>query len=115
MADWGFEFRVGVMLTFIIFLVPGICAVAYYRRQTPSCRKPGCAYLDTCLAYVDEPDRVTVEVDRSPTNNIYLRIPHALMDPVQADAEHRLMRSYMTTFWHNIDVFKCQQVGRSFI
>ena len=33
------------------------------------------------------------------------------MDTVQEAAEARLMRFFMTTFWCNIDVFRCQQVA----
>ena len=81
------------------------------RCQTPSRRRPGCAYLDTCVLYVDGQDEIVREASRSPNNEIYLRIPHPLMDTVQEAAEARLMRFFMTTFWCNIDVFRCQQVA----
>ena len=82
------------------------------RCSTPSVRRPGCAYLDTCVSYIDTAERTLVEVDRSPDNNIYVRIPHALLDPILAAAEERLTHFYSTTFWCNINVFQCQQVGR---
>jgi hypothetical protein len=52
-----------------------------------------------------------VAVDRSPDNDIYVRIPHPLLDPVLASAEERLTHFYSTTFWRNAQVFQCQQVG----
>ena len=52
-----------------------------------------------------------VAVDRSPDNDIYVRIPHPLLDPVLASAEERLTHFYSTTFWCNAQVFQCQQVG----
>ena len=79
------------------------------RCQTPSSRRPGCAYLDTSVLYLDRDGIILQEADHSPSNNIYLRIPHALMDPVLDDAQQRLMRFFSSTFWCNIEVFQCQQ------
>ena len=85
----------------------------YLRCQTPNRRRPGCAYLDTSVIYVDQGDVILQEAERSPANDIYLRIPHALMDPVLDSAQHRLMAFFSTTFWCNVEVFQCQQAGPS--
>ena len=84
-----------------------------FRCNTPSVRKPGCAYLDTCVAYLDEDGQLMQEVDRDPGNNIYVRIPHPLLDPVLDSAQERLTNFFATTFWCNLTVFQCQQATRA--
>jgi hypothetical protein len=61
------------------------------------------------VIYLDHTDVVIQEAERSPSNDVYLRIPHALMDPVLDTAQKRLMKLFSTTFWCNIEVFQCQQ------
>ena len=49
--------------------------------ETPHRKNAGVAYKDTCILYDDENDAIR-NVTRSPANNIYIRVPHPLMDPV---------------------------------
>ena len=68
--------------------------------NTPSKRQPGVAYSDCCLLY-DQGDELCRCVQPSPHNNIYMRIPHPLRDPVLEESQRRLERFYATTFWCN--------------
>ena len=75
--------------------------------ETPSRRRAGVAYADTSLLYDVSPGRFCTFVEPSPDNDIYVRIPHNLRDPVLEDAKEALQKFYSQTFWCNEDFFKC--------
>ena len=50
--------------------------------ETHSSRQAGVAFADASLFYDRSPDEICTFVDPSPSNNIYIRIPHAVRDPV---------------------------------
>ena len=81
--------------------------------ETPSARRPGCCYADTCVLY-DCEDGVTVRhVSMSSANNVYLRIPHPLLDPVLDDIQAVVLRFYKQTFWANLEPFLCCQAAQA--
>jgi hypothetical protein len=51
-------------------------------------------------------------VERSPVNDIYVRLPHRLLDPVPDDVRKRLHDFYAHTFWCNVALFRCNQAVR---
>ena len=53
------------------------------------------------VAYKDQPVRWALG---RPEDNLYIHIPHPLLDPVQECAQSRLERFYTETFWLNNDV-----------
>ena len=74
--------------------------------ETPMAKIPGVAYVDTCVVY--DKDDVTVQhVDKNPAKNIYIRIPHPLLDPVLGWAEQIYRRFVSQTFWANLVVWVC--------
>ena len=75
--------------------------------ETPSSRQAGVAFADACLLYDRSPDEICTFVDPSPSNNIYIRIPHALRDPVLRVAQERFELFVRQTFWCNEDFFGC--------
>jgi len=80
---------------------------------TPSTMVPGCCYKDTTLLYDKEQGKPIVHVPRSTNNNVFIRIPHPLIDPVCQDLQARVFNFYMQTFWNNIDVFICCQAAQA--
>ncbi len=80
--------------------------------ETPDVRRPGVAYQDTCIAYDTDGDN-TKNIRKSPSNNVYMRVPHALLDPVGMDAANSLLRFYEQTFWCNQPVFACFQAAQA--
>ncbi len=78
--------------------------------ETPDVRAPGCCYVDVCVLY-DSLGENARFVSKSPTNNVYLRIPHPLLDPVLDDAKQALRKFYSESFWCNVQVFKCMQAA----
>ncbi len=83
------------------------------RCETSDMRKPGCCYVDACVLYDTAPDTHLAFVPKSPANNVYVRIPQALMDPVLISAQAELQTFYSQTFWCNLDVFLCCQAAQA--
>ena len=75
--------------------------------ETPSQRVPGVAFEDVNILYDQSPDSICKFVEPSPHNNIYVRIPHPLRDPVLESAQSRLETFFFQTFWCNEDFFDC--------
>ena len=81
--------------------------------NSPNPAQAGCAYTDVSVLYDTADGRPVVHVPRSPDNNIYIRIPHPLMDPVLAEAKTQLRQFYKRTFWCNNYVFQCCQAAQA--
>ena len=79
--------------------------------DTPSERQAGCAFADCCVLYDREPTEHCRYALPSPDNNIYMRIPHPLLDPVLDSARSRLEKFYTQTFWSNDAFFQCCQAA----
>jgi hypothetical protein len=80
--------------------------------STPDDRSPGVANQDECLAF-DAPGSSVKVVPKSPRNNLYLYIPHSLLDPVLVSATESIERFYRETFWANIEVLRCCQAAQA--
>jgi hypothetical protein len=80
--------------------------------ETMDVRRPGVAYLDTCVVY-ESGSKNTAVVPKSPTANVYMNIPHSLLDPVLEASAENLMVFLEQTFWGNVDVFKCMQAAQA--
>lgn len=76
--------------------------------ETPSSRVPGIVYKDTAVLY-DVEGRNVVHSHLQRSLDLYLCIPHPLLDPVLAEASQDLQRFYSQTFWANLKVFRCCQ------
>ncbi len=50
-------------------------------------------------------------VPKSPDNNVYLRIPHPLLDPVLDSMKRDIRKFYSESFWCNVQVLKCMQAA----
>jgi hypothetical protein len=74
--------------------------------NTPSPRAAGVAYIDACILY-DNNGKHVQGVTKGPERNVYVRIAHPLLDPVESCARERVERFYQQTFWCNHDVFLC--------
>ncbi len=81
--------------------------------ETPDVRRPGCCYVDTCVLYDTAADAPVVCAAKSPSNNVYVRVPHALLDPVLTTTVEEIRRFYSQTFWSNVAVFKCHQAAQA--
>ncbi|CAE7905850.1 unnamed protein product, partial [Symbiodinium necroappetens] len=68
-------------------------------------RKSGFCAQDICLVF-DE-DKGLNQVRKSGSNNIYVFLPHRILDPVSADAKMRVHKFWQTTYWSNRPAFKC--------
>jgi len=82
--------------------------------ETPDVRSPGVCYKDCCVLYEVEGSFKFFQNVTMPTeNNIYLRIPHPLLDPVLLVTEQRLRRFIAQTFWCNVDVYRCMLAAQA--
>lgn len=79
--------------------------------DTPSEREAGCAFADCCILYDRDPDEHCTFALPSPGNNVYMRVPHPLRDPVLDSARSRLEMFYAQTFWCNSEFFDCCQAA----
>ena len=68
-------------------------------------RKPGFCARDVCLLF-DE-DRGLRQVQKTGSNNVYVFLPHRLLDPVSDDVKSRLSTFWKTTYWNNEAAFGC--------
>ncbi len=83
--------------------------VPYYTEwcDTPSKRVPGVCFQDTCVIF-DVDGLPGKHVQKSPDRNVYVHIPHNLLDPVLETARSRVDIFYEQTFWQNAAAFECQ-------
>ena len=81
--------------------------------ETPTQKVPGVCYRDTSIVYDALPGRPVTHKGRGYHNNLYVHIPHPLLDPVLADAKGRLKEFYARTFWCNFDVFQCCEAAQA--
>ena len=81
--------------------------------DSPPQKTPGCCYIDCCVLYDVGPGEHLKFVPRGPDNNIFVRIPHKLLDPVLESAKQQLEAFFKTTFWENISVFVCCQAAQA--
>ena len=47
------------------------------------------------------------QVPKSGSNNIYIFLPHRILDPVPADAKTRVHKFWQTTYWNNRPALRC--------
>ncbi|CAE7715294.1 unnamed protein product [Symbiodinium sp. CCMP2592] len=47
------------------------------------------------------------QVRKSGSNNIYVFLPHRILDPVPADVKMRVHKFWQTTYWNNRPAFRC--------
>ena len=81
--------------------------------ETEAQMQPGCCYADTCVLYDAGPGSIVSHVKKGPSNNVYVRIPHPLLDPVSQSNQERLQTFYSQTFWCNLEVFRCCQAAQA--
>ncbi|CAE7650574.1 unnamed protein product [Symbiodinium sp. CCMP2592] len=75
--------------------------------ETPDQRQSCLCYQDLCVRYDADPDTAVKIVPKASSNDCYIKIPHALKDPVLEDNVQRVRKFYSQTFWCNFDVFRC--------
>lgn len=80
--------------------------------ETPSQKRAGFALEDCCFAFDPEDDPAR-RVAKSPTNDIYIFLPHSLCDPVENSAMQRLQTFWSTTFWCNDHALECNLAAMS--
>ena len=93
------------------FMHTKIIALIVEWCETEDQRRPAVCYTDSCFVYDADPALHVKQVKKSPSNNCYISIPHALLDPVLEENQRRLYRFYERTFWANHDVFICCQAA----
>ena len=79
--------------------------------ETPDKRERCVCYEDLCLRYDSDLLVPVTVVPKSSANNCYIKIPHAIKDPVLEANVLRLQKFYSQTFWCNAHVFKCCQAA----
>ena len=80
--------------------------------ETPSVRQPGVAYDGVSVLY-DKDGQIVTLVSPSASNNIYMCIPHSLLDPVAKEAKETLHTFLKQTFWCNTRVWLCMNVAQA--
>ena len=82
--------------------------------ETDDERQPCVCYTDVCFVYDPPATSHSLEaVQKGPANNCYVKIPHALLDPVMEANQERLLKFYGQTFWANRNVFLCCQAAQA--
>ena len=74
--------------------------------ETESMRQPGVAYTGVSVRY-DVGDQYVTMAPPSMENNIYVRVPHPLRDPVAGEAKATLRTFLKQTFWCNRMAYNC--------
>ena len=82
--------------------------VTYYTEwcETPDQREPGVTFTDTCLLF-DRGEKIVEHVAKLPANNVYIHIPHPLLDPVLETSGKRVRKFLAETFWDNGPALEC--------
>ena len=75
--------------------------------ETPDQRQSCLCYQDLCVRYDADRDTAVKAVPKASSNDCYIKIPHALKDPVLEENVLRVRKFYSQTFWCNFDVFRC--------
>ena len=76
--------------------------------HTPDPRAPGFCAKDMCAVFTDDEESARMRVvSKKPDNNVYVSIPHNLLDPVLDSAKQRLDRFLKQTFWKNGPALEC--------
>lgn len=82
--------------------------ITYYIEwcSTPRRHKPGLAFRDSCVVMAQ--NGFPVSVEKSSSNDIYVYVDHALMDPVQQQNVDRVSEFLQQTFLQNRMALPCQ-------
>ena len=79
--------------------------------NSPVDKASGCVYADTTVLYDTSPGVHVKHVAKSPSNNIYTLVNHALADPHMEIAIQDIQLFYKQFFWCNNYVFLCHQAA----
>ena len=81
------------------------CLIKYYIAWCSLDIQPSGAFctMDACFLFV--PKGLTA-VARKPANNIYVYLPHRMLDPVADKVRERLDLFWRTTYWGNLEAFE---------
>ncbi|CAE7871442.1 unnamed protein product [Symbiodinium microadriaticum] len=81
------------------------CLIKYYIAWCSLDIQPsgGFCTMDACFLFV--PTGLTA-VARKPANNIYVYLPHRMLDPVADEVRERLDLFWRTTYWGNLEAFE---------
>ena len=81
----------------------GAKLIKYYIEwcSTPTKRAPGVCFTDACYIWSEGFKELRL-TPKSPSNNVYAFIPHALRDPLELDVASRANKFIRTTFWRNL-------------
>ena len=82
--------------------------------ETENTRQPGVAYEGMSVIY-DQGEQIVTTMPPSSTNDIYLRIPHRLKDPVAQAAKATLHTFLKQTFWCNSKVWHCMNAAQALV
>lgn len=63
----------------------------------------GFCTMDACFLFVPTGLKA---VARNPAHNIYVYLPHRMLDPVADEVKERLHRFWRTTYWGNLEAFE---------
>ncbi|CAE7908725.1 unnamed protein product, partial [Symbiodinium necroappetens] len=67
-------------------------------------RQGGFCTLDGCFVF--EQDGGLITVARNPEANVYIFIPHRMLDPIPEEVKHRVKVFWNTTYWGNGPAFE---------
>ena len=83
--------------------------------DTPRRARLGVAYRDKAVVYgaPGSAEPLTSLTDSSPETDLYIRIPHQLLDPVLIATQERLHKYYRESFWTNFKVYKCMLAAQT--
>ena len=81
--------------------------------DTPDLSVPGVAYDDACVLFDQPGQDIVVQVDKGPSENVFIYIPHSLGDPVLESASQDLDQFLAQTFWCNEAVLECFHVAQA--
>ena len=79
--------------------------------STPQKAAHGFCLPDACL--LEDEEGKMKPVNKSPSNNVYLRVDAPLTDPVEQHVTDRVFRFYTQTFWNNGPALQCQLAAMS--
>ncbi|CAE7651585.1 unnamed protein product, partial [Symbiodinium necroappetens] len=67
------------------------------------CQQGGFCTMDGCFVF--DPRGGLKAVPKSPQRNVYVHLPHRMLDPVADDVKNRLDMFWKTTYWGNAPAF----------
>ncbi|CAE7850775.1 unnamed protein product [Symbiodinium necroappetens] len=68
-----------------------------------ACSPPVAFATDASFVFTDDGLQ---SVPRTPSYNVYVYLPHRMLDPVADDVKERVHRFWKTTYWGNADAFE---------